>query len=74
MAQHLDIVFDGPPTANAGRFVEVEDDKSRSIAIGKWVDRGDGFYVLRITPKELLDFFYGPNATVNADGYRYVPE
>ena len=24
---HIDIVFDGPPSHQSGRFVEVEDDK-----------------------------------------------
>lgn len=30
------------------RLVEIEDDTGRSIAIGRWLDRGDGFWALRI--------------------------
>ena len=40
------IVFDGPPSHEAGRFVEVEDDDGRSIAPGEWKDRGDGLWEL----------------------------
>lgn len=46
--EHYDIVFDGPPSHDAGRFVEVEDDQGRSIRLGKWIQRSDGFWVLRI--------------------------
>lgn len=44
----VDIVFDGPPGHETGRFVEVEDNKRRSIRYGEWIQRDDGFWVLRI--------------------------
>lgn len=47
--KHIDIVFDGPPGPEAGRFVEVENDQGRSIRFGKWVQRPDGYWVLRFT-------------------------
>ncbi len=50
---HFDIVFDGPPSALAPRFVEVEDDQRRSISLGQWVERDDGYWVLRVTPDSL---------------------
>jgi hypothetical protein len=40
----VDIVFDGP----RGRFIEAEDDQRRSIKIGEWALRDDGYWVLRI--------------------------
>lgn len=43
----IDIVFDGPPGPQGGRFVEVERD-GRSIRIGEWVEREDGYWALRI--------------------------
>jgi hypothetical protein len=43
----IDIVLDGPPGPNPGRFVEVEDPRGRSIHIGQWIDRGDS-WALRI--------------------------
>ena len=49
MADHIDIVFDGPP----GRFVEVEDDKGKSIELGTWVKRDDGLWALRIKRQDL---------------------
>lgn len=44
----IDVVFDGPPSAESGRFVEVENAQGQSINIGQWVDRGDGYRVLRL--------------------------
>jgi hypothetical protein len=47
----VDIVFDGPPGPEAGRFVEVENEMGDSIAlaeIGEWVQRADGYWALRI--------------------------
>jgi hypothetical protein len=29
-------------------LVEIEDDAGHSIAVGRWVDRGDGYWALRI--------------------------
>ncbi len=49
----VDVVFDGPPGAESGRFVEVEDQERRSIALGQWVKRHDGYWVLRITRTDL---------------------
>ena len=45
----INIVFDGPPAHEAGRFVEVEDDAGASISVGQWIERPDGHWVLRIT-------------------------
>ena len=44
----INIVFDGPPSHEGPRFVEVEDDEGHSIRVGEWVARGDGFWALRI--------------------------
>ncbi len=44
----LDIVFDGPPSHESGRFVEVEDANGRSIRAGEWLQRKDGYWALRI--------------------------
>lgn len=45
----INIIFDGPPGHEAGRFVEVETDDGRSIDAGEWIERPDGFWALRIT-------------------------
>jgi hypothetical protein len=50
---HIDIVFDGPPGPEGPRFVEVEDEQGRSIKIGEWVQRDDGYWVLRIKREQL---------------------
>jgi hypothetical protein len=46
--KYVDIVFDGPPAPESGRFVEVEDDTGRSINLGEWIHRPDGFWALRL--------------------------
>ena len=43
---YIDIVFDGPPSPEGARFVEVEDSRGRSINFGEWVR--DGYWALRI--------------------------
>lgn len=44
----IDIVFDGPPGPEAGRFVEVENLDGESINVGNWVHRTDGYWALRL--------------------------
>jgi len=45
----INVIFDGPPSHESGRFVEVEDDAGRSINAGEWIERKDGLWALRIT-------------------------
>lgn len=51
LPKHIDIVFDGPPGHEAGRFVEVETDEGGSIRFGEWVKRDDGYWALRFDPR-----------------------
>jgi hypothetical protein len=46
--EYIDVVFDGSPGPVTGRFVEVEDQQEMSINAGKWIDRGNGLWALRI--------------------------
>lgn len=52
----VDIVFDGPPAHESGRFVEVErTSNGHGVSIGRWHERDDGLWALRIstrTPEE----------------------
>lgn len=45
---YIDIVFDGPPSHESGRFVEVENSAGESIRFGEWIHRPDSFWALRI--------------------------
>ena len=45
----IDVIFDGPPSHESGRFVEVEDMAGRSVDVGEWIDQGDGYWALRLT-------------------------
>ena len=49
----IDIVFDGPPGPESGRFVEVENAEGHSIKFGEWVKRADGYWVFRIEQHSL---------------------
>lgn len=49
--EELDVVFDGPPGPEGGRFVEVENRVGRSVKAGEWIERRDGYWVLRLTVK-----------------------
>lgn len=42
------VVFDGPPSHEAPRFVECETPNGRGYCAGEWRDRGDGFWELVI--------------------------
>lgn len=46
--KYTDIVFDGPPGPQPGRFIEVEDETGKSIQFGKWLQRPDGYWVMRV--------------------------
>lgn len=46
--KYIDIVFDGPPAHESGRFIEVENPAGASIRVGEWVERVDGLWALRI--------------------------
>ena len=49
MSKAINILFDGPPAPESGRFVEVETDDGKSINAGEWIERDDGLWALRIT-------------------------
>ena len=44
----INVIFDGPPGPEGGRFIEVETDDGRSICAGMWSERQDGRWSLRI--------------------------
>jgi hypothetical protein len=47
--RQVDIVFNGAPGPDSGRFIEVEDMAGRSVRVGDWVQRDDGYWALRLT-------------------------
>ncbi len=42
------IVFDGPPSHESGRFIEVETPDGKGLRFGEWVKRDDGYWALVI--------------------------
>ena len=56
----VDIVFDGPPGPESGRFVEVENQHGRSVNVGERVHRPDGFWALRISPSDITSLASDP--------------
>ena len=69
----IEIVFDGPPEAVSGRFVEVENPQGASISVGEWIDRGDGFWALRI-PYPSSPVVPAPTETGPWETWDAVPE
>ena len=61
----VNIIFDGPPSHESGRFVEVETDEGRSIKIGKWIEAPTGYWSLRIKAQDILDKTDGKEVTTN---------
>lgn len=57
--EYIDIVFDGPPANESGRFIEVETPKGASIKVGEWLQQDNGNWTLRIpfniTPLAISD-------------------
>ena len=46
--QWIDVVFDGAPGYESGRFIEVENIAGESVHAGEWQARRDGTWVLRM--------------------------
>ena len=67
----VDIVFDGPPGPEAGRFVEVENAQGQSIRFGEWVQRPDGYWALRFA-RALLHAF-PPDVRSAPEGFVMAP-
>ena len=69
----IDIVFDGPPGPTAPRFVEVECPPGVGINIGEWLQRDDGFWVLRMSPPAFRtrDAGYADGYSWNTETERY---
>lgn len=44
----VDIVCDGPPGPESGRFIEAEGPDGASVSVGEWIARGNGYWALRI--------------------------
>ena len=55
----IHIVFDGPPSHESGRFVEVEDAQGHSIKFGEWKQVGDYFHLV-----------FSPSAALRAERER----
>ena len=49
MKEPINIIFDGPPSHESGRFIEVETDDGKSINVGEWIAKPNGLWALRIT-------------------------
>jgi hypothetical protein len=50
--RQINIVFDGSPGPESGRFVEIEDEHGHSIIFGEWIERPDGLWALRFQTTE----------------------
>jgi len=62
------IVFDGPPSHESGRFVEVENETGASIHAGEWRNEGD-FWALGpfAATVPFTEFYAAKQAALRAD-------
>ena len=73
--QYIDFVFDGPPGAVSGRFVEIENEQGQSISTGEWIapkgtPEDGGLWRLRLKVKPGLNALASMiNATAAAHGF-----
>ena len=44
-SEKIRIVFDGPPSHESGRFVEVENEHGESMSLGEWKQDGEFWYL-----------------------------
>lgn len=53
---HIDIVFSGAPDRESmgPEFIEVENAKRKSISFGEWIQRDDGYWVLRFNSRDVV--------------------
>jgi len=70
----IDIVFDGPPGHEAGRFVEIESPPGRSVRYGEWIMRENGYWVLRIDFPSLLLMARGALSLIAKDAPESEPK
>ena len=50
---YVDLLFTDPPGPDTeAAFVEAEDPSGRSIRFGEWLEREDGYWVLRIRKED----------------------
>ncbi len=50
----IDIVFSDHQESESPEFVEVEDSQGRSMSLGSWLHRADGYWVLRVRKSALM--------------------
>lgn len=51
----INLILDGPPGPESGRFIEIETDDGKSIRLGGWHPRPDGLWSLRITELPVIE-------------------
>lgn len=74
MSGAIDIVFDGPPGPEAGRFVEVESPPGRGFRFGEWLLRQDGYWVLRLYAPDTDDLAEAISDAVSDGEGRCYPD
>jgi hypothetical protein len=70
---YFDVVFDGPPSHESGRFVEVEDEQGRSFDAGEWIQDGDlwRLRIARILPSAEREALVRADSILTLIWHRY---
>ena len=52
-SEKIRVVFDGPPSHESGRFVEVENEHGEGMSLGEWKQEGEFWYLEFPSPAHL---------------------
>ena len=52
-SEKIRIVFDGPPSHESGRFIEVENEHGEGMSLGGWKQEGELWYLEFSNPAQL---------------------
>ena len=52
-SKKIRVVFDGPPSHESGRFVEVENERGEGLSFGEWKQEGEFWYLEFPNPAQL---------------------
>ncbi len=68
MSKYIDLQFSCPPSLDFPTYVGTQDEGGQPITVGTWIPPGDvsPFWVLRLTPAEVLMYMIADGQTVQA--------
>lgn len=65
MSKHIDLLISSPPSLDFPTYVGTQDESGASVQVGRWIEPSaeQPFWVLRLTPAELLMYMIADGQT-----------